>query len=141
VKEDDPIGTDARDAEHVRQLGPGPHLCAFCGLTDPRVLIPKPLAWVTARGSRSVLDEHHVVGRNHDARLIVLLCVLCHFKVHQCYLQAGIDLRLEPDPYERVARMLEARAVFSELEAESFREWAALLRTGHEGSSDGTENH
>ena len=134
----DPIGTDARQATHLRSLGPPPHVCAFCGDADPPMLRAKPLDWAKARVPRSVLEEHHVVGRQHDGDLIVLLCVRCHFKVSQRYFEAGIDLRFEPDPYKRVASMLEGLAVFDEIRAEVERKWAALLRNE---SHDGTQDH
>jgi len=133
VIEHDPIGTDARHAERLRRLGPGPHICLFCGIDDPRgILIPKPLSWLKARVPRSVLEDHHVLCRNHDPNFVVLLCILCHFKVTQGYLQAGIDMRYEPNPQKRVAFMLKALAVFFEMLAETLRQWAALLDKGSE---------
>ena len=141
MSDPDPIGTDARRVTHLRSLGPPPHVCAFCGFGVPRLLKSKPLAWVKARVPPKVLQDHHVVGRSHDGELIVLLCANCHLLAHTRYFNAGIELRFEPDPVKRVARMLEARAAFAELESRRLREWAALLDDRRRGHSDGSENH
>src|SRR5713226_4080391 len=125
--EPDPIGNDAREAEHLRKLGPPPHICLFCGLADPRCLISKSLSWLTARVPRSVLEEHHIVLEVLDPEFTVLLCILCHFKVTQGYLRAGIEFGPEPDPQRRIARMLRNLAVFREQEAEALRNWASFL--------------
>jgi hypothetical protein len=128
MKEHDPIGNDARDAEHLRKLGPPPHICLFCGLDDPRWIKAKPASWLKGRVPRSVLEEHHVFLEALDPDFIVLLCVLCHFKVTQGYLQAGIDFKCESDPGKRVALMLEAQAVFLRQLAEKNEQWAELLK-------------
>ena len=135
----DPIGTDARQATHLRSLGPPPHVCAFCGFSDPLALKSKPLAWVKVRVPPKFLQDHHVVGQSHDDELIVLLCANCHLLVHRGYVDAGIDLRFESDPVKRVAHMLETRATYGELESQRFREWAALLNT-KKADSDGLKD-
>jgi hypothetical protein len=127
VNEHDPIGNDARDAEHLRKLGPPPHICLLCGLDDPRCLIPKPASWVKDRVPRSVLEKHHVFLEALDPDFTVLLCILCHFIVTQGYMQAGIDFGPEPNPQKRVALMLRAEAVFLQQLAERHFRWAELL--------------
>jgi hypothetical protein len=124
----DPIGVDARVATQLRGLGPLPHVCVFCGYADPLALIAKPLTWVEQRVPPKLLQDHHVVGREHDGQLTVLLCLNCHQLVHRRYLDAGVDLRFEKDPITRVTHMLEARAAFGEHDAECLRRMAALLR-------------
>jgi hypothetical protein len=45
-----------------------------------------------------------------------------------------VDLRVETDPIERVAKMLEAMAMFDEQRAEAFRRWSVWLReANHRG--------
>jgi len=137
--EDDPIGNDARDAEHLRELGPEPHICLFCGLSDPQWLLPKPLEWLLARVPRTVLEEHHVVLEALDPGFKVLLCILCHFKVSQGYLKAGVKFGPEPDPQKCVALMLRNLALFREMEAEALRRWACdLEEIQKEEGPDGT---
>lgn len=81
---------------------------------------------------RRLLEDHHVVGKNHDPNLVVFLCRNCHYKVTEGYLQAGIDMRYEPNTQKRIATMLKALAVFFELLAERLRQWAALLDKGQD---------
>ena len=134
MNEHDPIGNDARDAEHLRKLGPPPHICLFCGLDDPRCLIAKPPSWLKARVPRSVLEKHHVFLEALDSDFTVLLCILCHFSVTQGYLQAGIDFSSEPNSQRRVALMLRAQAVFLQQLAETNRQWAELLDNERKGT-------
>ena len=136
MTEHDPIGADARAAAHLRSLGPPPHMCAFCGVSDPGDLRAKPLKWAEAHVPRNVLEQHHVVGRQHEDNLIVLLCISCHFKVSQRYFEAGIDLQFEPNPHRRIALMLEALAVFYEMLADVFRRWAAILKGAQHDGED-----
>jgi len=134
MKEKNPLANDARHAERLRKLGPGPHRCLFCDIADPLLLIRESCRWVKTRVPRSVLELHHVLGRNHDDNCTVLLCVLCHFSVSQGYLQAGIELRREPDPEKRVEHMLRAEATFLRQVAERNCRWAVILtneRIGH----------
>jgi hypothetical protein len=141
MKDHDPIGADAREATHLRRLGPPPHVCAFCGFPDPFRLTATLLAWVEARVPSKFLQDHHVVGRQHDDTLIVLLCLNCHGLVHRRYLDAGVDLRPEPDPIKQVALMLRARAAFANLEAERLCEWADLLDNARNEDADEREGH
>jgi hypothetical protein len=99
----------------------------FCGLEDPGSLIPKPLDWLVARVPRSVLEKHHVFLEALDSDFTVLLCILCHFKVTNGYLQAGIDFGPEPDPIRRVKRMLKALSVFLKMLSEVVWQWSELL--------------
>jgi hypothetical protein len=127
ISDKNPLATDARHAERIRKLGPGPHICMFCGIADPLLLIAKPFHWLEGRVPRSVLELHHVLGRNHDKNLTVLLCVLCHFSVSEGYLQAGIELQTEPNPDKRIKLMLRAEATFLRQLAERNCRWAAIL--------------
>jgi hypothetical protein len=128
MRERDPFKSSLRFAAHLARLGPGPHICLFCGTNDPEGrLIPKSLSWIQARVSRSVLEEHHVFCENHDPNFTVLFCILCHFKVSQGYFEAGIEMRPEPDRVLRAAYMLQARAVFGEHLAAADKRLQALL--------------
>jgi hypothetical protein len=121
------VATHGRLAERLRKLGAGPRICLFCGLADPLLLIAKPFHWLEGRASRSMLELHHVLGKNHDKNLTVLLCVLCHFLVTEGYLQAGIELHREPDPQKRVKHMSRAEATFLRQLADRNCQWAAIL--------------
>lgn len=130
MNETDPIGNDARDSERLKKLGPPPHICAFCGLEDPRALLLKQASFLKARLPRSVLEKHHVFLRDLDPDFTILLCVLCHFKVTQGYLWAGLDPRPEPNPRKRVALMLKALSVFLKILAKVVLQWSELLSKG-----------
>jgi hypothetical protein len=127
MKDKNPLATDARHSERRRKLGPGPYICLFCGIADPLLLIPKPFSWLKNRVPRSVLELHHVLGRNHDENFTVLLCILCHFMVTEGYLQAGIELHIESDPQQRIKHMSKASANFLRQLAERHCRWAAIL--------------
>jgi hypothetical protein len=130
VKEQDPIGNDARTAERLKKLGPDPHICLFCGLPQPADLIPATPGWLSLQVPRSVLEKHHVFLRDLDPHAVVLLCVLCHFRVSQGYMRAGINFGPEPDTRKRVALMLKALSVFFEMLAKVLWQWSELLSKG-----------
>lgn len=123
----DPIGTDARLTQRLERLGPGPHSCLFCGVEDPILLIRKSFTRLKAWVPKRLLEEHHLLGRNHDPNLTILLCRNCHFLAHEGYLRAGIDMRYEPDPRKRVAKMLLALAVLHGKLSETLLQCAALI--------------
>ena len=127
MNEADPIGNDARNTERLKKLGPGPHICLFCALSEPGDLIPVTADWLLLRVPRSVLEKHHVFLKDLDPHSVVLLCVLCHFRVSQGYVRAGIDFGPEPDPRKRVALMLKALSVFLEMLASVVWQWSELL--------------
>jgi hypothetical protein len=74
-----------------------------------------------------VLEAHHVFLEAFDPDFTVLLCVLCHFKVTQGYLRAGIEFGPEPDPRKRMKLMLRALSVFLEMLAGAVWQWSELL--------------
>lgn len=127
MQEKNPIENDARNAEHLRKLGPEPYICLFCSANDPLVLIPKSLRWLKSRVHRSILERHHVLSKNHDSSFVVLLCRNCHAIVTEGYLQAGIKLQAEPNLRKRVAHMLRAQAAFLRQLAERNCQWASGL--------------
>lgn len=130
MNEADPIGNDARNTERLKRLGPAPHICLFCGLPEPECLIPVSPDWLLVRAPRSVLEKHHVFLKDLDPDSVVLLCVLCHFKVSQGYVRAGIDFGPEPDPRKRVASMLQVLSVFFKMLAKVLWQWSEILLKG-----------
>lgn len=138
--ERNPIGNDAREAARLRRLGPGPYLCLFCGLGEPQLLIRKTLGWLEKRLPQRFLEAHHVLCQNHDPLFTVLLCPNCHAKVTKGYMRAGIEDRSENDPVICVSNMLDARAAFSEQDAEALRRCANLLRKARSQSNEPTQD-
>src|SRR5689334_9229760 len=83
----DPLANDARSSQRRRRLGRD-SACLLCGERDSATLI---------KVHRSLLAEHHVVGRALHATLTVLLCRNCHSKCSATQLTQGIELRDTPD--------------------------------------------
>ena len=114
-----PVRAARRKTELREKLGAERPACFYCGCPELVAL---------RRVSRKFLREHHVLGRNHDPDLTVLVCLNCHAQLHdQALPDAEIDLQQEPDPGKRVATMLRAEAVHLEMLASSKRRQAALL--------------
>ena len=118
--EHSPIQNDARRARRQRKLGTDA-ACLRCGTTTPEVLL---------RANRSLLDDHHVVGRAHDVALTVPLCRNCHAILTEGQLAHGVDLRhgQERTAPEMVAAILDALAAFFYALAEAASRWAGQLR-------------
>ena len=93
----------------------------FCGCAELAVLRPV---------SRTLLEEHHLLGRNHDPNLTAFACLNCHTLAHEALLDAGVDLQPESDPVKRVATMLRAEAVVFEMLARTKRQQAEWLERG-----------
>jgi hypothetical protein len=113
-----PSATAARLMRRLKRLGPEP-VCVLCGYSNPFGLIPV---------KRKVLEDHHVVLKVHDSRLIVPICRNCHAEITERLQQEGISPYFEPDSGKRVALMLVALAVFFELLAPALRRWADSLK-------------
>jgi hypothetical protein len=107
-----------RQTEHHERLGSEHAICFYCGFPEPVAL---------RRASRRFLEEHHLVGRNHDPNLTIFVCRNCHAIAHEKLLDEGVDLGSTVSPAKRVAMMLRAEAVHYELLARTRREQAALL--------------
>jgi hypothetical protein len=82
----DPIGSEARRARAGRRFGPN-HGCTLCPEHDTDALIT---------ASRSLIEAHHVVGRNLHPSLTMPLCRNCHAKRSAAQLVQGIELRDVP---------------------------------------------
>jgi hypothetical protein len=124
-----PIGTAVRSTRRNERLGGGEHACLLCGYSEPEALVSVTPEWLEAHGvPRRLLEEHHLVGRKRDGKLVALLCRNCHAKATEGLLQAGIGMQCERDPRTLVATMLDALAVFLEMLAAAVRRWAEMLR-------------
>jgi hypothetical protein len=130
----DPIGTTIRGERRQARLGDGPHVCILCGCSDPVALIDKTPDWLKHHGiPKTLFEQHHPAGRHHDPELTVLICRNCHAVATEGHLQAGVSMRPEPNPFLRVARKLDAEAVFLEELAAANRRSAELLRNSLRG--------
>lgn len=118
MAERDPIGRDLGRARAQRRLPPDA-ACVLCGERDPEVL----------RQRQSVLEMHHVAGRQNDDDLTVVLCLNCHRRATAEQFGHGVQLtRVEhaPTPERLIAVMQGLAAFFAQLAAQ-LQTWAMWL--------------
>lgn len=97
----DPLANEARRGRREQLLGENP-VCLLCGVANIDCLTPTP---------RSILEAHHVVGRENDATLTVPLCRNCHAEVTEGYRDAGVSLKRPPTQLHRIVAVLRALGV------------------------------
>jgi hypothetical protein len=105
----DPIPSEidiaARDAARAREFGSTPR-CENC-------LYSGRAAFVRVR--RVQLHEHHLNGRVNDAATTVLLCLNCHFELHEYARDEGASLDASTNVLDRVASVLRMHAALQRL--------------------------
>jgi len=114
---EDRLKTEVRKARREREIGEGA-VCVRCGETDVYAL-------VTA--TKALIEDHHVLGQNHDDELTVPLCRNCHAKTHESYRRALVQLETQPSFLERLAAMLTALSSFLSELGGRLRDWAERL--------------
>jgi hypothetical protein len=119
-----PLVTERRKVRRIGKLGSGNAICLFCGCAEPMLLRPV---------TRRFLEEHHVVGWEHDNELTLALCFNCHALVTERLLQAGVSMKRESDPLEFACLLCSALAVHFQMLSEAFWRFAALFRAQGEG--------
>jgi hypothetical protein len=112
-----PIKTAAREARRTRTLGEGA-TCLRCGMTNLAALV---------EGAANLLEDHHVVGRRHDAGLTIPLCKNCHAILTEDNRRAGADMRQQPSLLERIVNVLRALGAFFNDLAQRFFGWAEQI--------------
>src|SRR6266542_5037088 len=101
--EDNPIANAARKEQRKQRLGDNAK-CTLCPETNPAALIMK---------NRTLLEKHHVLARQNDSELIIVLCRNCHAKLTESQLDAGVlSTRDNRSILEVIADCLYALAVF-----------------------------
>jgi hypothetical protein len=118
--ESNPIAADVRRARASRRLPPGA-ACALCGETDVMVLGRR-------RVPKSLLELHHVFGRQNDPGAKVVLCLNCHTKASTAQRDAGVFESTEKaSDLERLSRGQRSMASFFDLVAEALIRQAEQL--------------
>ena len=113
-----PAQSTARHARRARRLE-GYTCCIICGFDDLSTLIMVD----ASRLPRSVLDDHHVVGRvNSDAT--VPLCPRCHRLLTDGYLDEGISMLAQPTVLHRASAVFRSLAKFCAAFVPGLRQWA-----------------
>jgi RNase P subunit RPR2 len=106
-----PIQNDVRSAQRLRRLPPDA-ICMFCDECDP-----------------VALEVHHVVRRDNDEDLTVVVCKNCHAKQHEELLKVGVTIE-QPSDRTRLeinATVLKALSVLFQFLARKFAEMAQDL--------------
>ena len=116
----DPIRTDTRRARRQRRF-PIDAACVLCLEQTPEAL------WL---GGSTLIEAHHVAGRQNDAKLIAPLCLNCHRKATEGQRVAGVDLARNPHRNEirTLASWLAAIGDFFALLAASAHRLAEVVR-------------
>jgi hypothetical protein len=81
--DEDPIGNAMRRTRRQVLLGPDAY-CLMCGEKNPDVL---------RLVKRTLLDEHHVAGRDNIPDLTVPVCANCHRKLTAALHNEGLDFK------------------------------------------------
>ena len=73
------------------------------------------------------IEEEHVAGRKHDAKLIAPVSTKDQRRVTRNREAARVSMSHEKDPIRRIALALKATSIFFELFSESLWEWGETL--------------
>lgn len=111
------VGIAAREIRRERRFGPGA-ACARCGITTSETLVPI---------KRSILEAHHICGRENDASLTVPVCRNCHATLTEGQRAAGVVFAEPPTLLHQIAAAL--TSIFAMLHDLSERgmQWAHAL--------------
>jgi hypothetical protein len=114
---DPSMSTDVRQARQQRRVGPNA-ACVMCGITNPEQL---------RLVRRTLVEQHHVLGKAHDEALMVPLCLNHHAQLTEDQRSRGVRLQNAATFPERLEAMLRGLAAFFERLAERFHNWADQL--------------
>lgn len=102
MSEDQPIQNDARRTARRKKLGPDA-VCILCGQPQLETLVPV---------ARSLLEAHHVLGKEHNGKVTVPLCRNCHAIVTEKLQQVGASMERADALPDRIVAMLRALGAF-----------------------------
>jgi hypothetical protein len=111
-----PIGNDARGARRKRLILN--RACIICGLSDPASLV------IT---KRSLIEEHHLVGRVNESDLTVPLCRNHHAQLTAKYANDGISMNPPETMLHRLETVARTIGVVFEYLGHHFKDWADAL--------------
>lgn len=113
----DPIAAEARRAKRAERVGENA-TCILCGHgnIDALTLV-----------TRSLLESHHIVGRENDVELTAPLCRNCHAEVTEGYRDAGVSLKRPPTFLHRLAAILRALGALFLALGRKLADWAEKL--------------
>jgi hypothetical protein len=101
-------------------------VCPRCGYADPISLIRVDSAWLRRHNvPRTLFEDDHCVGRNHDREFVAAICRNCHGEITELRLLAGIGMEFEPDPGEREVLRLRGLALLLKDSGCALEKWIA----------------
>jgi hypothetical protein len=128
VTDHDPVRTALREARRQQRLGDCVDVCIICGEPALRTVSNR---FGEAHGiSRSLVEQHHVVGKQRDTKLVVPLCLTHHWKMTVRLREENVSMRREQDQRKFVAQCLRALIAFLRLLVPAMENWVDRLDGG-----------
>jgi hypothetical protein len=118
----DPEKTAVRTAQSELRLGVGA-ACAFCGERSLEVLREATDPKVAAHVREVLLERHHVLGRAHDPKLRILLCLNCHARTTEGQLRNAVPMQPQDNFLYRLRAALQSVAAFLEEALAAVERW------------------
>ena len=113
-----PLRTALRKARRLEALGESEPMCIVCGREDPMQLRPE---------KRTLLEQHHPLGKSNDPDLTVPLCLNCHAEVTERLRQAGVSMDRQKQPISFASHVFRAFSVHFRLLSEACWKYARWM--------------
>lgn len=136
MRDRDPIRTARRKFYRKDRLG-ADAFCLFCGYACLESLTHESRKWLETKGVpkkylNRLLEEHHIIGYEHDPDLVVTLCLNCHREITEGLAREGVSMRPQRNLHRLIAQVFRGSAVLFDALAASYRKWATLLENRSE---------
>ena len=129
-----PLKSARRRAQRLEKLlvkaGDSP-ICVFCGCSEPMLL--RPVLKDFYEKHRHIFERHHVFGRCLDVHTTLSLCLNCHALITEGFLQAGVEMKREPNPIRFAAMIFRAMAVHFRMLSDACWKFAKFMAEHQEG--------
>jgi hypothetical protein len=113
----DPIAAEARRAKRAERVGENA-ACILCGYGNIAAL---------TLVKRSLLEAHHIVGRENDGELTAPVCRNCHAELTEGYRDAGVSLNRPPTVLHQNVATLRGLGALCVALGTKLPEWAESL--------------
>lgn len=104
--------TFVREAKREQRLGRDA-VCVWCGVRDLEALreVPKESS-LAAVIRKSIMEEHHVLGRANDPDLKIILCLSCHAIASESQRREVVPLKPQKNALDHIIASHKANACF-----------------------------
>ena len=96
----DPIKTAVRERRRKQRMGDA-RACACCGVTDLECL-----------NGRTIIEDHHALGKAHEGHLTLPLCLNCHARASETQRKNCVDLSPQRTILDRLIACLRGIIAF-----------------------------